>query len=302
MSETSSRDTPPAITAQRIAEQGPTALVVGALSRDVSLHRGSARELPEQPGGVVHHAGLAFARLGGRTRVVTRSRPDDSTALLRPLRGAGVEVRCLPSERTTCYANDYSGAVDRHRLLAVSDPIRAQDVPEDWRESTCIQLGPLHRSDLEPEVAAVCRGLRGLDVQGLVRVATAGDIRLLPHPEMHRFLEHVEVVQASQTELPALLDGDSLERFVRRHAVREMLVTRGLQGATVMVGGHEKHVAVTPVQGGFRIGAGDVFLAAYLFLRATGRDPVEAGQGAAEICGARIRTGRVPRYRPDAER
>ncbi len=269
--------------------------MLGAISRDLIFRKRDAPELPETPGGVVHYAGLAFARLGAQTRVVTRAAAADQSGLLAPLRAAGVVVRCLPSACTTCYANDYSGEVDRHRLLSVSDQIRAEDVPADWRAAACVQLGPLHREDLHPDVAAECRGLRGLDVQGLVRLQTEHATRLAPHPELPRYLEHVDVLQASETELPALLDGDTLERFVRRFDVREMLITRGIRGATVIAGGHEKHVSAAPVQGGFKIGAGDVFLAAYLFLRARGgHDPVEAGQAAAAICGARIRTGEVP--------
>jgi sugar/nucleoside kinase (ribokinase family) len=276
------------------AREAVTALVVGAISRDVILRKRDAPELPARPGGVVHYAGLALARLGARTRAVTRSHLQDAPALLEPLREAGVEVLWLPSRSTTSYANDYSGAVDRHRLLAVSDPIRGEDVPPSWREADCIQLGPLHRADLAPDVGARCRGLRGLDVQGLVRLGTPHGTRLAPHPEMARFLEHTDVVQASETELPALLDGDTLERFTRRFGVREMIVTRGVRGATLLAGGHEKHVAALAVRGGFKVGAGDVFLAAYLFLRARGREPFEAGQRAALICSARIQSGEIP--------
>ena len=93
-----------------------TALVLGAVTRDVEPGGATA------PGGVVHYAGLAFAALGARTRVVTRARPEDAEELLAKLRAARVETRAWPSRETTTYANDYSGSEDLHELLADLGP------------------------------------------------------------------------------------------------------------------------------------------------------------------------------------
>jgi sugar/nucleoside kinase (ribokinase family) len=140
-----------------------TALVLGAVTRDVDPGGATA------PGGVVHYAGLAFAALGARTRVVTRARPEDAAELLAKLRAARVETRAWPSRETTTYANDYSGSEDLHELLQTSDPITPADLPEDWRRADAIHLGPLHRRISRPRrspcwregSASTCRGSRG---------------------------------------------------------------------------------------------------------------------------------------------
>jgi sugar/nucleoside kinase (ribokinase family) len=269
------------------------ALVVGAITRDLELADDAAGRA--RPGGVVFHAGSALARLGARTRVVTRLRPADARALLSPLRAEGIEVLALPSRRTTTYANDYSGAVDRHEIRATSDPIRPADLPEGWREADLVQLGPLHRRDIVPETAAVLRGFRGIDVQGLVRVRGPGGTRLRPFAALSRFLAHVDVVQASEPELRAMLGGGSLRHFVSRHGVREMIVTRGMRGATVVTRDGACDVAGYAARGGARVGAGDVFLAAYLLLRVRGLAPVAAADGAARICALKIARGMVPK-------
>jgi len=267
-----------------------TALVIGALARDFIAGR------PDPvPGGVVMHAGLALARLGAHVRVVTRVHVDDAPALLAPLKSEGIEAHVLPSARTTTYRLDYRGTVDAHELEQASDTIEPEDVPDNWRTADVIQLGPLHRTDLSPALPGVLRGLVGLDIQGLVREAGPKGTREGPNPKLGVYLEQVDVVQASEPELRAVLEGESPERFARRHGIRELLVTQGARGVTVIADRETIEVPAVPAQGSEIVGAGDVFFAAYLSLRARGHAPVEAARGACTVVAAKIDHGLVPR-------
>ena len=140
------------------------------MSRDLEAGPWGTREVP---GGTVHYAGLALAQLGAKVAVVTRVHPDD-VGLLGPLRAHGVEVYAQPTTRTTSYRNDYTGEVDRHDLVAASDPIDPADLPPDWRDVDLVHLGPLHPRDIKPEVAQQVTGLVGIDLQGLVRTSRGG--------------------------------------------------------------------------------------------------------------------------------
>jgi sugar/nucleoside kinase (ribokinase family) len=260
----------------------PIALVLGSVSCDL------AADGPPAPGGVVVHAGRALARLGARTRVCTRVRADDRDPLLGGLVDLGVEVLALPSAATTIYLNAYGDGDDRHVLRAASDPIGPDDVPAAWRRADVIHVGPLHPADLDPGTGAVLRGFRGLDVQGLVRMAGTTTLRACPTLAAH--LAHADVVQASEVELPAMLAGDDVGRFVARHGLGELLVTRGARGVTVITaaGALDVPAAAGTVHGG--PGAGDVFLAAYLLARVRGSGPGDAARaGAAAAADARIR-------------
>jgi sugar/nucleoside kinase (ribokinase family) len=274
-----------------MSERGSqTALVIGALARDFIAGR------PDSvPGGVVLHAGLALARLGAHVRIVTRVHVDDAAPLLAPLTAEGVEAHALPSAHTTTYRLDYRGAVDAHELEQASDTLEPEDIPHDWLTADVIQLGPLHRADLSPALPGVLRGLVGLDIQGLVREAGPQGTREGPNPKLGVYLEQVDIVQASEPELRAVLKGESPERFARRHGLRELLVTQGARGVTVIAGRETIEVAAVPAQGSETVGAGDVFFAAYLFLRARGRLPVEAARGACAVVAAKIDHGLVPR-------
>jgi 1D-myo-inositol 3-kinase len=264
-----------------------SALVLGAITRDLE------RDGTAAPGGVVHYAGRAFAALGAQTRVVTRVHADDAADLLAPLVAAGVEVRALPSATTTTYANDYSGGEDRHELLAASDPIGPDDVPIAWRTADVIQLGPLHRRDILPETLAGLSGFTGVDLQGLVRLADADGTRLAPNPELAAYLAHVRVAKASEEELAVLLDGRSLEAFRCDYELAELLLTRGERGALVVTPGRVDEIAAAPAERRYPIGAGDVFLAAYLFARANDRNPVDAARFAARTSATQIEHGKV---------
>ena len=264
----------------------PSALVLGAVTRD--LEPGGAF----RPGGVVVHAGHALARLGVRTRIVTRVATGDAAVLLAPLHTEGVEVRALPSRATTTYRNDYSGPTDRHELRGTSDPIAPDDIPADWRHADVVQLGPLHPHDLTPATAAVVRGFRGLDVQGLVRVP--GTAMLRAAAVLPEFLPHADVVQASEQELAAMLAGDTIERFLARYGVGELIVTRGARGATIVTAGRRLDVRAAPATGTARVGAGDAFLATYLLARAQGEPPAAAGGAAARVSALKVAHGDLP--------
>jgi sugar/nucleoside kinase (ribokinase family) len=264
------------------------ALVVGSISRDL-LANGEV-----EPGGVPHWAGLALLRLGAHVRVLTRAAASDD-GLLDPLRRAGAEVIRLPSAATTTCRGEYGPAGDRHELWACSDPIAAVDVPEDWRSADLIQLGPLHPRDLAPGLARALRGLVGLDVQGLVRAGRGPDTHLAPAEDLDAQFQGVEVLKAGEAELPFVLRaGESPEALLARHGIRELLVTRGARGASLIAGESRLELPALPARALHPVGAGDVFLAAFLFARARGRSRLEAGRLASRASAAKIELGVLP--------
>jgi len=270
------------------------ALVLGAITRDLERDPRAPERQRETVGGVVHYAGLGLAALGATTRVVTRVRTADARELLAPLEAAGVAVRALPSRATTTYANDYGGVEDQHELLATSDPLGPDDVPAAWRRADVIQVGPLHRRDVLPDVLAGLSGLIGIDLQGLVRPADARGTRLAPNPELKDFLPRVTVAKASEQELEVAREGRSLESFRKEYGIGELLVTRGARGAWLVTRAGVRDVPAPRVERRFPVGAGDVFLGAYLFARAHACGPLEAARFATRASAAKIAHGSVP--------
>jgi sugar/nucleoside kinase (ribokinase family) len=166
-------------------------------------------------------------------------------------------------------------------------------LPAAWRSADAIQLGPLHRRDLLPATLASLSGFIGIDLQGLVRLAEPQGTRLAPNPELKDFLAHVSVAKASEDELAVVLEGRSLEAFRSEFGLAELLVTRGERGALVVTRWRVEEIATPPVPRRFPVGAGDVFLAAYLFARASDRSPVAAARFAVRTSAAHVEHGRI---------
>jgi sugar/nucleoside kinase (ribokinase family) len=264
--------------------------LVGSITRDLAADGSGSHACP---GGVVHHGGLALARLGFRVRIVTRVCLADADELLTPLRDEGAELCILPSERTTTYLNDYSGPIDRHELRETSDPIAPEDIPAAWRGADVIQLGPLHPRDLLPATAQSFTGLVGIDLQGLFR-ATAGRAVTPSMGELRTFSARARVVQVSEAEIGPALAQQPLA-LAQQLGRPELVVTRGARGATLVCDDRAHAVAATRANGAHLVGAGDVLLAAHLALRALGHAPLAAARGASAICAAKITHGLVPR-------
>lgn len=266
------------------------ALVVGAVTWDHDLDR---PDRAPAPGGVVTFAGRALARLGVRTRVVTRLAEGDHAALA-PLRDAGVEVLALPSARTTVYANRYGpGDGDNHELRERSDPIGAGDVPAAWLEAAdLVHAGPLHPEDVAPEALRGTPGVVGVDLQGVGRDQELGHSGVAA--VVRAWCAVARVVQASHADVPALFDATSPRAIRAAYGIAELLITRGARGATLATADGIAEIGATRVAGGDSRGAGDTFLATYLVGRGLGASPVAAAEAAASVTAAAIARGEVP--------
>jgi len=265
-----------------------TALVIGSLSRDRTADGGI------RAGGVVHWAGLALLRLGARVRVLTRAAERDDE-LLDTLRSEGARVIRLSSTRTTECRNIQGPEGDRHELWACSDPIGVRDVPPEWRDADLVQLGPLHARDLEPGIAREFSGCVGLDVQGLVRAGGGLDTRLEAAELEPHTAQRVRAIKTAQCELSHVLRaGETPGALLARTGADDLLVTRGARGATLFTRGGRIEVPVWCRVSGDSTGAGDVFLAAFLYARALGWAAEAAARLASRASAAKIQAGMLP--------
>jgi sugar/nucleoside kinase (ribokinase family) len=251
--------------------------VIGNLSRD-TVGGGPARV-----GGAPYHAARALRLLGGSSRIVARCAAVDRRALVAPLAALGVPFAWLPAASTTAFAIDYSG---EERVMAIAEP-GSPWTPEDIRtvgRARWVQVGALTRGDFPPALrAALARDHRlALDGQALVRPAAAGPLVLDAEfdPDV---LRHLTALKLSEEELEALGGEERVAAF----GVPELLLTHGSTGALVLARGAREQIPVRRVETADPTGAGDAFLAAYAWARASGHAPVSAARHAA-VTAARV--------------
>lgn len=246
--------------------------VIGNLARD-TIDGGSPRV-----GGAPFHAARALRLLGGSSRIVARSAPADRRTLVAPLAALGVPYAWLPAPSTTTFDIRYNGEEREMTIADPGTPWSREDVLAVGR-SDWVQVGALTRGDFPADVLAVlARGSRlALDGQALVRPAASGPL-VLDADFDPAVLRHLTVLKLSEEEL-ATLGG---EERAAELGVPELLITRGsATGALVLTRGAREQILVRPVDVPNPTGAGDAFLAAYVWARAAGHRPGSAARQAA---------------------
>jgi fructokinase len=245
--------------------------VIGNLSRD-TIDGG-----PPRVGGAPYHAARALRLLGGSSRIVARCAEADRRSLVGPLAALGVPYTWLPAPSTTSFEIRYAGE-DREMSIG--------DTGAPWSEAEArtvgrvewVQLGGLTQADFpSPVVAALARDRRiALDGQALVRRAMTGPLVLDPAFDP-AVLTHVTALKLNEEELAALGGEDRVSEL----GVPELLLTRGSTGALVIARGTREQIPVRRIETADPTGAGDAFLAAYVWARAAGHRPASAARHAA---------------------
>ncbi|MEN3340713.1 MAG: hypothetical protein V7644_117 [Actinomycetota bacterium] len=257
--------------------------VIGHLSRDVV---GNA---PPRIGGAPWYAGRALRILGHEAVLFAKCGADERARYQRRLTSLGSPASLSVGETTTAFSFSYDDSGTRRMHVdAVGDPWRLDEPPPallrrvDW-----LHVGPLLRSDFD--AAALERLGSGrrllLDAQGLVRVPERGPLRLDAAYDAD-LLRHVSILKVAEEEA-LVLTGDTDPGSLASLGVPEVLLTRGAEGATVILHGRAERIPARPVENGADpTGAGDAFAISYLAARAEGHAPPSAARRATALVAA----------------
>jgi sugar/nucleoside kinase (ribokinase family) len=245
--------------------------VIGNLSRD-TIDGG-----PPRVGGAPYHAARALRLLGGSSRILARCAATDRRALVGQLAALGVPFDWLTAPSTTAFELHYRGEEREMEIADIGTPWALADARAvgraDW-----VQVGALTRADFPPDVlAALARDRRlALDGQALVRPARTGAL-VLDDDFDPAVLRHVTALKLNEEEVEAL-GGE--ERAVGL-GVPELLLTHGSTGAVVISRGTREAIPVRRILTSNPTGAGDAFLAGYVWARGAGHRPASAARHAA---------------------
>ena len=258
--------------------------VIGNLVRD-TIDGGTPKV-----GGAPYHAARALRLLGAGSRIVARCAEADRRALVAPLAALGVPYLWLPAPATTSFRIDNAG---EEREMSIEDPGSPWSL-EDVRavgRAEWVQVGALTRADFPADVlAALARDRRlALDGQALVRPGVAGP--LVPDADFDpELLRHVTALKLNEQEVEAL----GGEERVAALGVPELLLTHGSTGALVLARGARERIPVRAIATDDPTGAGDAFLAAYVWARASGHRPASAGRYAATTAARVLELSSTP--------
>lgn len=262
---------------------------VGHVTVDV-MADGSRR-----PGGGAFYSALQAARLGLRTRILTRGVREEIERLLEPyLEELSLDV--LEAQCTTTLETSGQGRGRSQRVLAWAGEIGA----ELALDTEILHLAPVARET--DGCIGASAAFVGVTPQGLVRDWSGSGGQIVARAlDLSRLPQHCDALVLSEAEresCAALLSGSgsgSGDEHARsdRPALADgavVVVTHGEAPTELRLpGGIEIHVGVPPVQRMCDdIGAGDVFAAAFFIALAGGEDPQMAAQLANAAAAVRV--------------
>ena len=248
-------------------------LVIGHVAHDLT---------PEGPrlGGTVAYSALTARALGLRVGVVTAVGRETSLDALN-----GIPVIAIESAQSTTFENIYTENGRIQYLRAQAQQIDFASVPEAWRKSAIIHIGPIAGevdSVLPKDFSPV---ILGVTPQGWMRQRD-DDGRV-----SHRDWENAEpVLQKASAVVISREDVNRDDELIEHMAqqTRILVVTEAEAGCVLYWNGDRRRFRAPVVQEVDATGAGDVFAAAFFIRLFKTRDPWEAARFATLIASRSI--------------
>jgi sugar/nucleoside kinase (ribokinase family) len=243
-------------------------LVIGHVTHDL---------MPSGPrlGGTAAYSALTAHALGMRVGVVTASGEETNLDALRD-----VLVISTPSAHSTTFENIYTENGRRQILHHRADRLSFENVPDNWRMSPIIHLGPVTQ-----ELDAVlpdkfAPALLGLTPQGWMRHwDESGRVTQMDWESAEQALGQAGAVVVSTEDLA----GDEKQIEYMAAHTRILVVTEAAAGARLFWHGDQRRFLAPEMPEVDATGAGDIFAAAFFIRLLATRDPWESARFATQL-------------------
>ncbi|MDQ3005547.1 MAG: PfkB family carbohydrate kinase [Chloroflexota bacterium] len=248
-------------------------LVIGHIAHDLT---------PEGPrlGGTVAYSALTARALGLRVGIVTSVGPETSLESLKD-----IPIISIESPQSTTFENIYTKQGRLQYLRAQARQIDFNHVPETWRRTPIIHLGPLAKEMAPTLPQGFSPTLLGLTPQGWMRKWDAeGRVSPTDWIDPSAALAQAGAVIISREDVGG--DDEIIEHMA--HQTPVLAVTEGAAGAVLYWNGDRRRFRAPQMQEVDATGAGDVFAAAFFVRLFKTRDPWEATRFATLIASRSV--------------
>lgn len=238
-------------------------LVIGHLTQDL-IPDGS------RLGGTAAFAALTAQALGLRVGIVTSTGPEATLDALQ-----GIQISNVYSEHSSTFSNIYTPQGRIQYIYHSAANLAFQNVPEAWRSTPIVHLGPIAQ-EVEPNmVYSFPESLIGLTPQGWLRSwDKEGRVHPTEWPEANFVLSHsaaavlsIEDVQGEEARIEEMVS-----------SARILVVTEGSAGARLYWNGDLRRFRAPKVVEVDPVGAGDIFAASFFVRLHSTKDPWEAAR------------------------
>ena len=248
-------------------------------------------------GGTAYYVAWAMSHLplDGVSFGVVTAVGSDLTHEVERLRQAGIDIKAHQSPTSVYFENKYGLDMnDRtQRVLSKAKPFTIEQL--SCEEADVYHLGTLLVDDFSPEVVEylASKGRVCIDVQGYLREVRGQQVFAVDWKDKLRVLKSTDILKVNEHETSVLTDGEKdlhrAARLIRSWGVREVLITLGSYGSIIYVDDKFYDIPGFPPRRTIdATGCGDTYAAGYLYARAKGANPEEAGRLAAAMCTLKL--------------
>jgi hypothetical protein len=252
-------------------------LVIGHITEDLT---------PSGPrlGGTAAFSALTARSLGLRVGVVSALNEETSLKAME-----GILVVKIPSRYSTTFENIYTGDGRTQILHHQALPISMENVPDIWRKTPIVHLGPVARELDADRPAAFAKNfsasLLGITPQGWLRTWNEdGHVMPCKWESAETLLSQAGAVVISREDV--LGDEELIESMA--HKTRLLAVTEGSAGSVLYWNGDRRRFRAPEVVELDATGAGDIFATAFFVRLYATRDPWEAARFATQLAARSV--------------
>ena len=243
-------------------------LVIGHLTKDL-LNSGS------RIGGTAAYSALTAKALGMRVGIVTSWAADLSLGTLKD-----IPIINYPTDESTTFENIYTPQGRIQYLHNVAPQLNYHIIPEIWRTTPIVHLGPVAQEVETGMVRRFTDSLIGITPQGWMR---SWDSKKLVHPS--EWPESAYVLNQAGAAVISIDDVENDEERIEEMATqcRILAVTESHQGSRLYWNGDIRRFRPPDVEEIDATGAGDIYASAFFSRLFTTRDPWEAARFATHL-------------------
>ena len=249
-------------------------LVIGHVAHDLTA--GGPRL-----GGTVSYAALTARALGLHVGALSAFGKETALDALN-----GIPIISVASPQSTTFENIYTQHGRVQYLRAQASAIDFNSVPETWRQTPIIHLGPIANEMDSSLPKGFSPTLLGITPQGWMRQWDAeGRVAPRPWTNAEAALMQADAVVISREDVGG--DDELIEHMA--HQTRVLAVTEGAAGSVLYWHGDRRRFRAPQVEEVDATGAGDIFATAFFVRLFTTHDPWEAARFATLLASHTVR-------------
>jgi len=228
----------------------PDYLVIGHICKDLTNGGYTI-------GGTATYSALTAHNLGYRDGVISSNGPDIDLSPIPP----DILIELRSSDASTTFQNIYRNGHRQQHTGSQAAVLTSKDVPEAWKNSAIVHLGPLVQEIDDSVADCFPKALLGLTPQGWLRSwDEQGIVYPVPWEPSPELLQRADAVILSREDVGE--DEERVKDYASR--TRVLVLTAGWKGATVYHQGQVRSFPAPQVTESDPTGAGDIFATAFL--------------------------------------